>query len=107
MSNSKFQPFINIANRVKEITSYTGRSFVVVFDGRYVGLLDEKDRKTIGIYPIAEHGFERFVYFIGRLKSAFLIMSYRDNGIKVEYDAWSKSIQFLKDTYGYVPVIKI
>lgn len=107
MSNSKFQPFINIANRVKEISSFTGRSFVVVFDGKYVGLRDEKDKKTIGVYPIAEHGFERFVYFIGRLKQSFLILSYRDNGIKVDYDDVVKAIHTLKDVYGYVPVLKI
>lgn len=105
--NSKFQPFINISNRIKEICNYTGRSYVVVFDGKYIGLRDETERKTIGIYPIAENGFERFVYFLGRLKQSLLIQSYRDNDIRVDYDAWSKAVDYIKEIYGYNIVVKV
>lgn len=105
--NSKFQPFINIANRVKEISNYTGRGYVVVFDGKYIGLRDETEKKTIGIYLISENGFERFVYFIGRLKQALLLQSYRDNGIRVDLDDWSKAVDFIKETYGYNIVVKL
>ena len=105
--NSKFQPFINIANRVKEISSYTGRTFVVVFDGKYIGLRDEKERKTIGVHLISENGFERFVFWLGRFKSSILIQSYRNNGIHVDYDEWARAIGFIKDVYGYHIVLKI
>ena len=105
--NSKFQPVINIANRVKEISSYTGRSYVVVFNGKYIGLRDEKDRITIGVHLIAENGFERFVFWLDRFKRSLLIQSYRDNGIKVDLDEWSRAIDFIKQIYGYHIVLKI
>lgn len=105
--NSKFQPCINLANRVKEISSYTGRCFTVVFDGKYIGLRDEKERKTIGIHPIAENGFERFAFWLGRFKRSILIQSYRNNGIHVDYDEWSRAISFIKQVYGYHIVIKL
>ena len=105
--NSKFQPVINIANRVKEISSYTGRSYVVVFDGKYIGLRDEHERKTIGVHLIAENGFDRFVFWLGRFKQSLLIQSYRDNGIKVDLEEWSRALDFIKQVYGYHIVIKL
>ena len=105
--NSKFQPCINIANRVKEISSYTGRPFVVVFDGKYIGLRDEIERKTIGVHLIAENGFERFVFWLGRFKQSLLIQSYRDNGIRVDYEVWARAIDFIKQIYGYHIAFKV
>lgn len=105
--NSKFQPCINLANRVKEISSYTGRSFVVVFDGKYIGLRDEKERKTIGVHLIAENGFERFAFWLGRFKQSLLLQSYRNNGIRVDLEEWSRAIDFINQIYGYQIVLKL
>lgn len=107
MGNNKFNPINSIAMRLHEVRSFTGRQISFICNGVDVSLYDFQDRKCIFKAKVRDNGFEQLLGFLLRFKRSVLIQSYRDSGVKVDLVEWSRSINFLKDIYGYYIAIKV